>query len=82
MIVLIRAFFGSLGWQGWLILVMCILLLASVAAVRHSDRETGALKERTRIEQANDAATGKADAAEQRYRACVASGKSQQECSK
>ena len=61
---LMRALFGGISWQGWLILVMCILLLASVAVVRHSDREAGALKERMRIDQANDAAGTKADQAE------------------
>lgn len=79
-LVFLKALFGGIGWRGWLALTTGGALLTAVVMVRSADRDAGAMRERQRIERANDAADDKADEAEQRYRACMASRKSLAEC--
>lgn len=69
-LVFLRAFIDGMGWKGWLVLSLALALLAAVYMVRSADRDAGATRERARIEGANDAAGGKADAAEQRVLDC------------
>lgn len=61
---MIAALFSGIGWRGWLALTAGLLLMAAVVVKERRDRETGAARERERIEAANKAAGDKADAAE------------------
>lgn len=67
---MIAALLAGIGWRGWLALLAGLLMVTAVVVKEHRDREAGAAKERARIEQANDAAEGKADAAERDVLAC------------
>ena len=67
---MIAALLGGIGWRGWLALVLGGALLTAIYMVRSADRDAGATSDRQRIEGADDAAGGKADAAEQRVLDC------------
>lgn len=67
---MIAALFAGLGWRGWLALAAAALVIGAIVLKERRDRETGAERERARIERANRSAEDAADDASRRVRAC------------
>ncbi|MCA0424955.1 MAG: hypothetical protein LCH61_16845 [Proteobacteria bacterium] len=80
MMIFLKAFFGDLGLRGWLAMIFGVLLVLLVWQWRAALIEAGGARVIDRITNANKASEAKADAAEQKYRACVASGKEPMQC--